>query len=104
MLVFLRFLAACLLLVAVFAAVDDYTRSRVAARTVITSTSEHWERLVPTSFMQARAAVQRSTHPLVWDYGVGKLLRVPTWGLFGFLGLVLAYGGRRRKRVNVYAN
>ena len=104
MLAFLRFVAACFLLVAVFAAVDDYTRARAAGRTVITSTSEHWQRLAPTYFSQARGAVQRSTHPVVWDYGLGEVLRVPTWGLFGFLGLVLAYAGRRRKRVNVFAN
>jgi hypothetical protein len=104
MLALLRFLAACFLLVAVFAAVDDYTRSGASGRTVVSGTAEHWERLSPTSFKQARASVQRSTHPLVWDYGVGQILRVPTWGLFGFLGLLLAYAGRRRKRVNVFAN
>lgn len=104
MLALLRFLAACCLLIAVFAAVDDYTRSGPAGRTVVTATAEHWERIAPTSFKQARGSVERSTHPLVWSYGVGQILRVPTWGLFGLLGLVLAYAGRRRKRVNVFAN
>jgi hypothetical protein len=48
--------------------------------------------------------VQRRSHPLVWDYGVAQILRVPTWGLFGLLGLLLGYAGRRRRRVDIFAN
>ena len=101
---FLRFLAGCLLLVAVIAAVDDFTRSQAAGRTVIASASEHWQRVSPVSLNNARNAVQRRSHPLVWDYGVAQILRVPTWGLLGFLGLLLGYAGRRRRRVEIFAN
>jgi hypothetical protein len=101
---FLRFLAGCLLLVAVIAAVDDVTRSQAAGRTVVSSASEHWQRVSPASVDNARSAVQRRSHPLVWDYGVAQILRVPTWGLFGLLGLLLGYAGRRRRRVDIFAN
>jgi hypothetical protein len=101
---FLRFLAACLLLVAVIAAVDDITRSRSEGRPVATATFDHWANLAPATFNNAKATVQRSTHPAVWDYGVRGVLRLPTWALFGIIGLVLAYAGRRRRRVNIYAN
>jgi hypothetical protein len=101
---FLRLLAACLLLVAVIAAVDDITRSRSEGRPVVTAAFDHWEKLAPATFNNAKAAVRRSTHPVVWDYGVHGMLRLPTWALFGVVGLVLAYAGRRRRRVNIYAN
>ena len=72
------------------------------------------ERLVMTSrrralgqdraeLAQIRAdRVQRTTHPLVWDDGPRPLLLLPTWALFGGLGFLLAYIGRRpaaRQRV-----
>ena len=44
------------------------------------------------------------THPLVWETAVRPLLLLPAWALFGGLGFLLAYIGRRRRRVNVFAN
>ena len=40
----------------------------------------------------------------VWEVGVRRLLLMPTWLLFALLGAVFAYAGRRRRRVNVFAN
>jgi hypothetical protein len=40
----------------------------------------------------------------VWNLGVRQLLAVPTWSAFAALGLIFAYAGRRRRRVNVFAN
>ena len=48
--------------------------------------------------------MRRATHPMVWELGVRKLLAVPTWAVFGVIGFLLAYFGRRRRRVNVFAN
>jgi uncharacterized protein (TIGR03382 family) len=48
--------------------------------------------------------VQRHTHPLVWDLGLAKVLRLPTWGVLGLLGVGFAWLGRRRRAVNIYAN
>jgi hypothetical protein len=104
MLGFFRFLAAVLLLIAVIAAVYDGTRSVGANRLVTTSLADHWTTLAPTLLSTTKAAVQRSSHPMVWDMGVGRLLAVPAWGIFGGLGLILAYAGRRRRRTNVFAN
>jgi hypothetical protein len=101
----LRFLAGVLLLVAVMAATNDVTRSFAAGRTVApVSTLEHWSALAPTTLDLARKAVRRHTHPLVWDLGVAKVLQLPAWGLFGLLAGLLAYLGRRRREVNIYAN
>jgi hypothetical protein len=104
MLAFLRFLAAVLLLIAVIAAVDDATRSLAANAPVMTSLAEHLTRLAPAMLDSARDAIRRSTHPLVWDAGIGKLLLLPAWSVLGLLGLLAAYAGRRRRRTNIFAN
>jgi hypothetical protein len=104
MLIFLRFLAAILLLVAVIAAVFDGTRSLAAHGLVMTSLFEHWSKLAPTLLNGAQGAVRRSTNPLVWDLGVAKLLSLPAWSVFAVLGMLAAYAGRRRRRTNIFAN
>jgi hypothetical protein len=40
----------------------------------------------------------------VWNFAIRPLLVVPTWMLFLSLGLICAYIGRRRRRVNVFIN
>jgi len=104
MLAFLRFLAGVFLLVAVIAGVYDGTRSLSADAPVMTSLLEQWSYLAPATLSAARNAVRRSTHPLVWDAGIGKLLLLPTWSVFAFLSVLAAYAGRRRRRTNVFAN
>jgi hypothetical protein len=104
MMAFLRFLAAVLLLVAVVAGVYDGTRSLAAHAPVMTSLLEHWSKLAPAALGTVQSVVRRSTHPLVWDMGLGKLLLLPTWCVFAVLGIIAAYAGRRRRRTNVFAN
>jgi hypothetical protein len=103
---FLRFLASVLLLVAVIAAIYDGTRKLESREGEFTMTSlgEQWSKVAPISYKNAQAAVRRYTHPLVWDGLIQRLLLLPTWAVFGSLGLVAAYAGRRRRRVNVFAN
>jgi hypothetical protein len=100
----LRLLASVLLLVAVIAIVFDGTRSLAAHTLVLTSLGENWAKIAPATLNAARNAVQRYTHPLVWDLGIRKLLLLPSWVVFGVLGVVVAYVGRQRRRVNVFAN
>lgn len=102
---FLRFLAGALLLVAVMAATNDVTRSLAAGHAVApVTTLEHWSGLAPVTLDLARKSVQRRTHPLVWDLGLSKVLQLPAWGLLGLLAVGLAYLGRRRRQINIYAN
>jgi hypothetical protein len=102
--VLLRVLAGLLLLIAVMAAVNDVTRSMAADNAVMTSTYEHWSRLAPKTLEAARASVERRTHPVVWSWGLAPILQLPAWGLFGILGLVCGWAGRRRREVNIFAN
>jgi len=103
---YLRFLAGVLLLIAVVAGVYDGTRvlDGRGGDVAMTSLGEHWSKLAPQSYKNAQAAVRRYTHPLVWDGPIQQLLSVPTWAAFGTLALVAGYLGRRRRRVNVFAN
>jgi hypothetical protein len=104
MLAFFRFLAGTFLLIAVIAAVYDGTRSLGTGGLAMTSLIEHWSRIAPAVLSAAQGAVVRATHPLVWEMGLRKLLGVPAWATFAVLGLLCAYAGRRRRRVNVFAN
>jgi hypothetical protein len=100
----LRFLAGVLLLIAVIAIVFDATRSLAAHALVLTSLGEHWTKIAPTALTAARNAVQRYAHPLIWELAIRRLLLLPSWVVFGALGVLAAYAGRRRRRVNVFAN
>src|SRR5262245_45231306 len=103
---FLRFLAGIILLVAVIPVI--YAASSAlesgGANFTMTSLGEQWSKVAPLSHKNAQAYVKRYTHPLIWDGLIQQLLLLPTWAVFGSLGLVVAYAGRRRRRVNVYAN
>jgi hypothetical protein len=41
---------------------------------------------------------------LVWDLALGKALLLPAPLVFLAIGVLFAYVGRRRRRVNVFAN
>lgn len=101
---FARFLAGFFLLVAVIFAVYDATRVQTSDRFSLVSMSETWSAVAPGSLKSARESVERRTHPIVWTWGVAQVLRLPAWAFFGLLGLIMAYAGRRRRQVNIYAN
>ena len=104
MAVLLRFLAGVFLLVAVIFAVNDATRLAGPDRASTVTVHQTWSAVAPNSLNAAQRAVQNTTHPGVWNWGVLWLLQLPAWTLFGLLGLILAFLGRRRRRVNIYAN
>jgi hypothetical protein len=103
MLALFRFLAALFLLIAVIAGVYDGTRSMAADRLVTASLLEHWTAIAPTLLGTAQAAVRR-IHPLLWDAGLARLLQMPATLCLFLLGVAFAYAGRRRRRINVFAN
>jgi hypothetical protein len=100
----LRFLAGVFLLIAVIFAVNDATRLAGPDRTSAVTVHQTWSAVSPNSLNAAQHAVQNTTHTAVWNWGVLWLLQLPAWTLFGLLGLILAFLGRRRRRVNIYAN
>jgi hypothetical protein len=102
--VVLRFLGSVFLLIAVIALVYDGTRALAGGGWTATSLYAHWLKLAPGSLEAAQAAVQRYTHPLLWDPVIRRVLLLPAWLVLGVLGVLLAYLGRRRRRVNVFSN
>jgi hypothetical protein len=101
----LRLLVYPLMLVAVIALIYDGTRILAGeAGPVMTSAAQHWSTLAPAGFEAAKTTVSRRLSPALWDPAMMSLLRLPAWLLFGALGLLASYLGRRRTTVNVYAN
>lgn len=100
----LRFLAYILLLVAAISLVADATPALSGVSSFrSTPFAEHVAELAPQSLAGMRKAVS-GLHPWLWDYGLGTLIQLPTFLLFGFLGGCAAYAGRRRQQINVFAN
>ncbi len=102
----LRFLASLLLLVAVVALVSDLTRLQSGATNGFepTTIARQWNDLAPASLQAAKAAVGRSTHPMVWTWGVAKVINAPLFALFGVLGAFVGWLGRRRRTIEIYVN
>ena len=101
----LRFIARPLLLVAVVALVYDGTRTLAGGSgLVVTSLAEHWQSFFPSSLEMLRGLVTKRVHPVLWDGGMVRVLHLPSWLVIGVIGLLLAWIGRKRHRVNVYIN
>jgi hypothetical protein len=99
-----RALAWVLLLIATIALVNDITRSSLTGNMVLTSTLVHWKSFAPQSLAAFINFVQRSVHPLVWDPLTVRLLILPAWLTFGAFGIACALLGRKKRRVNIFAN
>ncbi len=70
---------------------------------LITPIGQHWFDVSPASLDAAEQAV-RNFSPWLWDTIVLNVLFYPAWAVFGLLGLVICYAGRKRERINIYAN
>ncbi len=99
-----RFFAWVMFLVAMIALVSDVTRAANGAPMTVTTTFAYWKSVSPQSLAASAAAVQKSVHPLLWDPLIVRVLLLPIWALIGFVGLALAVIGRRKRRVNIFAN
>ena len=101
----LRFLAFVFLLVGTIALVADATPALDGFGPFEpTLFVDQWRGLAPKSVSSAQTAVSEATHPLVWDIGIGSLINLPTFFIFGVLGLLAALVGQRRERLDVFVN
>jgi hypothetical protein len=100
----LRFRGSVFLLLAAVILIADITNTRGAAASgFAVSMAKHWASLAPATLAAAQKSIQ-STSPVLWDPIVKTLLAVPAWALFAFLGGLMAWIGRRRRRVNIFVN
>ena len=63
----------------------------------------HWDQLAPQSLKATRQFVTQRMPSWVWSAITG-LLSLPTFAVFAGLSLVFGYFGRRRSRIEVFAN
>jgi hypothetical protein len=102
--IFLRALAWVFLLLAAIALVNDITRSSFSSSLVLTSTLAHWKTFFPQSLTGFVTFLQKSLHPFVWDPLVVRVLVLPAWFTFGALGIACGLLGRKKRRINIFAN
>jgi hypothetical protein len=99
-----RLMAWVFLLIATIALVGDLTRAGTGNGWVLTSTLSHWKALSPQGLATFAGFIQKNIHPALWDPVMVRLLILPAWLLLGAIGVVLAVLGRKKRRVNIYAN
>lgn len=100
----LRVLGIWSLLAAMVALTIDGTKTIAGEGVlVITRLGEQWQQLNRASWQATKDALS-GIHPFLWDVLSASLLQMPTWLVFGALGLFLYWLGRRRPRLNIYSN
>ena len=101
----LRIFGVWLLLLAMIAAVIDATKSLAGGGSwVVTPMGQQWQALSPETLRDAKAAIESSVSPVVWDPIMTTILDAPTWVVFGILGVLLYWLGQKRKPVEVFIN
>lgn len=101
----LRLLGWLFLLIALIAIVSDVTTAQIGDQPFRSTTLlEHLQQLLPVLARNMQRAVETGVHRLAWDPLALAVLQRPTWLLAGFIGCGCIWLGRRRRRVNVFAN
>jgi hypothetical protein len=100
-----RVIGVWLLLVAMIALVVDGTKSLGnGGRIVVTPLAAQWQSLSPSSYQAARKAVDGALGAGVWSHSLVPVLDLPTWAIFGLLGLLFYWLGQKRRRIEVFIN
>ena len=102
--VVLRVLGGWFLLVAMVALVWDGTQTIANGAFRTTALGAHWFLISADTLNMCQAAVKRYAGGFVWDPVIISILKMPTWLVFGALGIGLLVLGRRRRTLNVYTN
>lgn len=101
----LRFLAALFLLIATLALVTDVTPwLQGSGPFTAAACLDHWDMISPASREAAERAFAESSTPWLWTWILSPVLSLPTFVLFGVLGVLSGYAGRHRHRINIYQN
>ncbi len=75
--------------------------SLIEVQTVL---ERQWMDLSPASLGALRALIERYVSAYAWDPMFAFVLETPTWVVFATIGILLYLSGRRRERVNIFAN
>lgn len=101
----LRGMAGVCLIVAAVALASDMGPATMGGSQQIQPTPvvKHWQQLAPGTFEGTRSFITKRARPWVWD-AFSTPLRMPTFVFFALAGMLFGYLGRRRHRVNIFAN
>ena len=99
-----RWLSGLFFLCAVIVAVADITRFATGGGMQWTSLLALWKSVAPQTLASFAGFVQRYAHPYIWDPALVRVLVLPVALLAAALGLLFGLIGRRKRRVNIYAN
>ncbi len=100
----LRTLGIILLLFATVTLVIDGTKTLSKGQLCVTPFGEQWLLFNRDSLRAAKKAVEDQIHPLLWDPIIATLLLWPSWVILGGLGILFYWIGRKRYKINLYAN
>jgi DMSO/TMAO reductase YedYZ heme-binding membrane subunit len=93
-----RVLGIWSLLAAAVILINDGTRSLTSGTWATTRLGEHWYNLHPASLNASQAGIERYVHTALWDPVIVSILHTPSWIIFGIVGVLLYWIGRRRRR------
>lgn len=100
-----RWLGGWCVVVAILALVRDATHAWYGGSGLVaTSLGKQWAELHPSSLADAEAAVKAHLGPWAWSPVVSSVLEQPTFVVFLVFAALLYLLGRRRRRVNIFAN
>ena len=99
-----RVLGVWCLLTAAITLIIDVTQAISTNTWVATPLGQYWYNLHPPSLNVSQAAIERHVHPALWDPVITYILQSPSWAVFGILGVLLYWLGRRRRRREVFSN
>ena len=86
------------IIVALVALGADIVGSLASRSIDITPLGQQWFEINRASIGLAQAVIQRYVLPELWDPVIVTVLLLPTFAVFGVLGVILAYAFRYRKR------
>ena len=100
----LRLLGSFFLLIATLSLIHDASQT-IASNNglLVTPIGQHLHDLAPSGMAAIRHSL-RAAWPWLWDGPITLVLGYPGWVIFGIVGAALCYGGRNRKRTNIFAN
>ncbi|MCL4768286.1 MAG: hypothetical protein KJZ80_18860 [Hyphomicrobiaceae bacterium] len=100
----LRILSGLFLLAATLALISEATRAQLGVPSApFTPLLVQLTETAPP-VLRAIERSARSVHALLWDPMLRSMLTLPAWVVFGAIGLILGWLGRRRRSVDVFTN
>ena len=101
----LRFVSAALVVAAMIALTIDVTRWQTGVDgPLFLSLEQQIRAAAPATLDGIGAALSAGLHPVLWDPVLTSVLGLPAWISLIVLALLLAYGARERRQVNIFIN